>query len=105
MPGIAVLDARGHTPGHMVVLAESENESLLYISDTVFHPLHLEHPDWLPKSRYMIEPEQYVQSKRSVLGIAVEKAALVHAMHFAPFPCLGHVTREKDSWAWHPIQS
>ena len=104
VPGITTLDARGHTPGHMVVLVESVNEKLLYISDTVFHPLHLEHPDWLPMSRYMIEPEQYVQSKRSVLDMAVEKNALVHATHFAPFPSLGHVAREEDSWAWHPVE-
>jgi glyoxylase-like metal-dependent hydrolase (beta-lactamase superfamily II) len=103
VPGIIAIDARGHTPGHMVVLVESMNERLLYISDTVLHPLHLEHPDWLPDFAYMIEPEQYALSKHNVLDMAVAKHALVHAMHFAPFPCLGHITREADSWAWHPI--
>ena len=56
VPGIGVLPAPGHTPGHMVVSVSSGSEVLLYIADTVLHPLHLEHPDWC--SIYDIAPER-----------------------------------------------
>jgi glyoxylase-like metal-dependent hydrolase (beta-lactamase superfamily II) len=48
VPGIGAIPAPGHTPGHMVVSVCSGDERLLYIGDTVLHPLHLEHPDWIP---------------------------------------------------------
>src|SRR5512135_2520398 len=48
LPGVSVLFAPGHTPGHMVVSFSAQGERLLYTGDTVLHPLHLEHPDWLP---------------------------------------------------------
>ena len=48
LPGVRVLFAPGHTPGHMVIFFASDGERLLYVGDTVLHPLHLEHPDWLP---------------------------------------------------------
>jgi glyoxylase-like metal-dependent hydrolase (beta-lactamase superfamily II) len=48
LPGVEVLFAPGHTPGHMVVSFRSEGKQILYKADTVLHPLHLERPDWLP---------------------------------------------------------
>ena len=102
VPGISVLDAHGHTPGHLVVLVESGAESLICISDLVFHPLQLEHPDWLPEAIYMIDQQDYVESKRRVLDLAAEKRALVHAMHFAPFPSLGRVAKSRRSMVLDP---
>lgn len=104
VPGISLIDARGHTPGHMVVLAESGSDCLLYISDTVFHPLNLER-GWLPNSQLMIEPDQFVESKQKVFDMAARRKALVHAMHFSPFPCLGTVEKAGDAWNWHAIQA
>lgn len=103
IPGVIALPAPGHTPGQLVALVESMDENLLVVSDTVLHPLHLEHPEWLPLPAYMIEPEKYIQSKRLIFNLAVNKNALVHAMHFAPFPSLGHVTKLAGAWGWHPI--
>ena len=48
LPGIRMIAAPGHTPGHAVVSFSSGDEKLLYIGDTVLYPLHLEHRDWLP---------------------------------------------------------
>jgi glyoxylase-like metal-dependent hydrolase (beta-lactamase superfamily II) len=104
VPGIKVIDAWGHTPGHIVLLLESNGERLLYLSDTVFDPLHIFHPDWLPKTRYMTEPEQFVESKHRILSIAASGNTLTHATHFCPFPCLGIVRRSKDSFRWEPIR-
>jgi len=39
VPGIRVISAPGHTPGHMVVEVLSGSDQLLYISDTVLHPI------------------------------------------------------------------
>jgi len=101
LPGIWAIPAPGHTPGHMVVAVRWQDEQLLYISDTVLHPLHLEHPDWLPV--FDVLPKQAAASKRRIFDLAAETGALVMGQHFPPFPSLGHVIRQGGGWRWQPI--
>jgi glyoxylase-like metal-dependent hydrolase (beta-lactamase superfamily II) len=102
VPGIGVIPAPGHTPGHMVVSFSSGGERLLYIGDTVLYPLHLEHPDWLPI--YDIIPEKAATSKRLIFDLAAEEGAWVIGQHFPPFPSLGHVVKKGEGWEWQPIE-
>jgi glyoxylase-like metal-dependent hydrolase (beta-lactamase superfamily II) len=101
MPGIGVIPAPGHTPGHIIVSVSSRGERLLYIGDAALHPLHLTHAGWQPI--YDILPKRAADSKRRVLDLAVKQEALVMGQHFPPFPGLGHVTRAGDGWQWHPM--
>lgn len=101
-PGINVLSAPGHTPGHMVVSFSSAGEQLYYVGDTVLYPLHLEHPDWLPI--YDILPEQAAVSKRRIFNLVSENKALVIGQHFTPFPSLGNVLKTELGWLWNPIE-
>ena len=102
LPGIGVIPAPGHTPGHMVVSVSSGDQRLLYIGDTVLYPLHLEHPDWLPI--YDIVPEKAAVSKRRIFDLAAEERAWVMGQHFPPFPSLGHVVKKGEGWQWQPIE-
>ncbi len=102
LPGVSVLFAPGHTPGHMVVSFESQGEQLLYIGDTVLHPLHLEHPTWLPI--FDILPEQAAESKRRIFDLAATSVSWVLGQHFPPFPNLGHVLKNGAGWKWQPVE-
>ncbi len=102
LPGICVITAPGHTPGHMVVSVSSRDEQLLYIGDTVLYPLHLEHPDWTPI--YDILPEKAAASKRQIFDRAAAEKAWVIGQHFPPFPSLGHVIKKGKGWKWQPIE-
>lgn len=101
VPGICVLPAPGHTPGHAVVSVSSGDERLFYIGDLAMHRLHLEHPDWLPI--YDIAPGQAQASKRRILNRVAEKGALVMGHHLSPFPGLGYVVKRGEGWEWQPI--
>ena len=103
VPGVSVIPAPGHTPGHTIVSVSSGGERLLYVGDTVFHPWHLEHPDWA--SIYDIVPEQAAAIKRRVFDLAAETGALVIAHHFAPFPSLGRISRSGQGWEWRPLEA
>ena len=103
MPGIGVMAAPGHTPGHIVVSISSGDERLLYASDTVLYPLHLEHPDWTPV--YDILPEKAAASKRRIFGLAAEEKTLVMGQHFPPFPSLGYIVKQGEGWRWQPIEA
>ena len=103
IPGIRVVAAPGHTPGQLAVELESAGDRLLFISDTVFHPLHIDHREWLPSTRYIEDVDEYVASARRVFDRAASGGMLVLGMHFPPFPSLGHITVNQDLWSWQAI--
>jgi glyoxylase-like metal-dependent hydrolase (beta-lactamase superfamily II) len=102
VPGIRAIATPGHTPGHIALSVSSAGEQLLHISDVVIHPLHLEHPTWVPN--FDTVPEQAGISKRRIFNQAAMEKALVFAHHFPPFPNLGHVTQKGEGWQWNPIE-
>jgi glyoxylase-like metal-dependent hydrolase (beta-lactamase superfamily II) len=101
LPGIGVLAAPGHTPGHMVVTVSSGGERLMYIGDTVLSPLHLEHPDWTPV--YDVLPGEAASSKKRIFDLAADEEMWVIGQHFPPFPSLGHIAKKGDGWRWLPV--
>jgi glyoxylase-like metal-dependent hydrolase (beta-lactamase superfamily II) len=103
VPGIRVIPAPGHTPGHVVVQVSSGEAGLLCIGDSALHPLHLQHPDWL--SIYDLMPESAATSRRRILDLAAAENVLVMGQHFPPFPCLGTVIKNKSGWKWRPIET
>jgi len=102
VPGIRAVAAPGHTPGHMAVAIASDSEQLLYISDAVLLPIHVEQPDWYAAVDFA--PEQVVATRRRLLNRASAEKALVLAFHF-PFPGLGHVVQKREEWRWQPIET
>lgn len=101
VPGIHALSAVGHQPGHMMVEISSAKERLLYISDTLLHPLNLEFPDWY--AVYDRNPEQALAVRHELLQRAAAEGVMVHAFHF-PFPGLGYIRREGGAWRWEPVE-
>jgi glyoxylase-like metal-dependent hydrolase (beta-lactamase superfamily II) len=98
LPGISVIFAPGHTPGHMVISFSSEGKELVYIGDAVLHTIHLEHPDWLPI--YDILPDKAAESKIKIFDLVAKKNSLVIGQHFTPFPSLGRVRKNEIGWEW-----
>lgn len=103
VPGIEVIPAPGHTPGHVMVSVASGDERLFYIADTVLHPLHAEQPNWTPV--YDILPDEAAASKQRIFERAAQERVLVMGQHFHPFPSLGYVTKHGEGWHWEPIEA
>jgi len=102
VPGIELVDTAGHTPGHVAVDVSSRGEHLLFVSDAILHPLHIEEPGW--NASVDVSPEDATESRRRLLRRAVAERALVHGFHFA-FPGLGRVTPVGEGWSWKPLTS
>jgi glyoxylase-like metal-dependent hydrolase (beta-lactamase superfamily II) len=79
LPGVRVLPAPGHTPGHTVVAVTSGGEGLVSIADTVVHQLDFEHPEWL--SAFDAIPNLTVQTRRRLLDQAARDGSPVVAFH------------------------
>ncbi len=101
VPGIQVVGTPGHTPGHIALSIRSAGEQLLHISDVALHPLHLEHPAWVPV--FDVTPEQATATKQRIFDLAARERTLVFAHHFPPFPSLGWVTQADVGWRWRPV--
>ena len=102
VPGLRAIAAPGHTPGHLAIDVASEGERLLHGADTVLHPIHLEHPDWL--TVFDTLPEPTIATRRRILDLAASEGLAMTAYHI-PFPGLGRVVAEGDAWRWEPSAS
>ena len=100
VPGVNFISAPGHTPGHTVVQISSEGEQLWYLADTFLHPAHIERPDWF--GEVDIQPEQCVNTRKSLLNTLGEGQSLLQCFHF-PYPGLGYIRRNREGYRWHPL--
>jgi glyoxylase-like metal-dependent hydrolase (beta-lactamase superfamily II) len=99
-PGIRVMSVPGHTPGHMAVELVSKNAKLIHISDTVLHPIHLEHPEWYSSVAFV--PEKVTDSRLKLFNKVSAEEAQIIATHF-PFPGIGNLIKKGERWQWQPI--
>ena len=98
VPGIYLLPAPGHTPGHAAVALSSGKDAVLHIADTVLHPLLMEQPAW--RTVFDLKPEQAAGTRQRLLDRAATDKTMVMAYHF-PFPTLGKViSRPTGGWRW-----
>lgn len=75
-PGVRVLPAPGHTPGHLAVEVEG---ALLYAVDALLHPLQVERPDVGRGTD--ADPERAIATRHTLLERASEGGLVVGAAH------------------------
>jgi glyoxylase-like metal-dependent hydrolase (beta-lactamase superfamily II) len=99
-PGVHVIPAPGHTPGHLALLIESNGERMLHIGDAAVHPLHAEFPEL--QNGFDQCPEQAAGTRRELLDRAESEHMRLMAFHF-PFPSVGRIAaRPAGGWDWTP---
>jgi len=101
LPGITAVKTAGHTPGQIALTIHSGSDHLLYISDALLHPLHIEHTNW--QTNYDWDHQQAKQSRIKLLELAYKENMLVNAFHF-DFPGLGRIDKTGNNWAWKYTQ-
>lgn len=98
--GITVFDLAGHTPGHMGVRIEDGAESLLLVTDMLFHPAA--HPG-IPGLGILFEQDKPAAdaTRARFFSSAAESGALLAATHM-PFPGLGRIVKDGERLRWLP---
>ncbi|MEW6719192.1 MAG: MBL fold metallo-hydrolase, partial [Thermodesulfobacteriota bacterium] len=99
--GVEVVEAYGHTPGHIALLITSGNEALLNAADTAHHyVLMFAHPEWT--ATFDSDPQQAAKTRRRILDRAAADRIRVLGYHL-PYPGLGHVkATKKGAFKWVP---
>lgn len=97
-PGISARATPGHTPGHMAVVLESDDETAVIVGDAITYPaLFVPNPGW----HVMFDENGPLaeETRRTLLADAVATGARVIGTHF-PFPSIGRIARRGDGYAY-----
>lgn len=94
--GIKVQPAPGHTPGILIVEVSSSGENLLYTSDVIIHPAHVEHMDWIPSFEY--NAKTATASREKLIKEAHNRKMLLFAPHIPSV--LGRVNHSQAGYRW-----
>lgn len=96
--GISIVDLTGHTPGHVGVRITDGDQSLIMVSDMLFHPAV--HPGAADVGfAFEQDPAAARQMRERFFPRAAEEKALIAATHM-PFPGLGRIARDGGALRW-----
>jgi glyoxylase-like metal-dependent hydrolase (beta-lactamase superfamily II) len=101
-PGIQILEAFGHTPGHSVFLVTSGRDQLMASNDTMYVPALLApHPDW--QGSYDQDGPMAVMNRHKIIDRAIVDRMMICGAHF-PFPGIGTFVKDGNAYAFTPVQ-
>jgi glyoxylase-like metal-dependent hydrolase (beta-lactamase superfamily II) len=101
-PGITVVAAPGHTPGHVAYVVSSGTGKLMLMSDITNHPaLFARNPDW--QAVFDMDGNQAVETRKKLLDMAAAERVRV-AFYHAPFPATGFVAKSGTGYEFVPAQ-
>lgn len=96
LDGIELIDAPGHTPGHLALLFSSGDEQLLNFADAAHHhAITFARPDW--RFAYDADAALAVQTRRRLFDRAAADRLRLWGTHMA-FPALGRVKRAGNAY-------
>jgi glyoxylase-like metal-dependent hydrolase (beta-lactamase superfamily II) len=100
VPGLTAVAAPGHTAGHAMVRVASGSDAMLIWGDIVHTAtLQFPHPEWA--IAFDTDQKQAIATRQAVYDQVAADGVMVAGMHL-DFPGLGHVSRTKTGYEYHP---
>ena len=100
-PGVRLLAAPGHTPGHSAFLVTSGEDQLMVSNDAMYVPALLApHPDW--QGAYDQDGATAITTRRKLMDRVIADKMMVCGAHF-PFPGRGTFTKDGNAYAFAPL--
>jgi glyoxylase-like metal-dependent hydrolase (beta-lactamase superfamily II) len=102
-PGIRLVNAPGHTPGHVAFHVSSGSQQLMISNDTAYVPALLApHPEW--QGAYDQDGPLAVESRRKLLDRVIAEKMMICGAHF-PFPGAGSFAKDGSGYAFTPVKA
>ena len=98
---VSVLPTPGHTPGHQVVLIDSNGQKGAVVGDLLHTIAQVSEPSWCAGVDY--DKSQSAASREKLLDQAEKEGWILAAGHFPSGKQVGKVVREGDKRRWQPI--
>lgn len=100
-PGVRMIAAPGHTPGHSAFLVTSGKDQLMVSNDAMYVPALLApHPDW--QGAYDQDGATAITTRRKLMDRVIADKMMVCGAHF-PFPGRGTFTKDGNAYAFAPL--
>jgi glyoxylase-like metal-dependent hydrolase (beta-lactamase superfamily II) len=100
-PGVRMIAAPGHTPGHAAFLVTSGKDQLMVSNDTMYVPALLApHPDW--QGAYDQDSATAITTRRKLIDRVIADKMMICGAHF-PFPGRGTFTKDGNAYAFAPL--
>ena len=98
---ITTLETPGHTPGHQVILINSNGERAAIIGDLIHNPVQIYEPDWC--AFVDTSPDDTRRSRKAFMDRAESEEMVVAAGHFHPDRHIGRFVRLEGKRYWRGI--
>jgi glyoxylase-like metal-dependent hydrolase (beta-lactamase superfamily II) len=99
-PGVQLLAAPGHTPGHSAYLVTSGKSQLLVSADIMYVPALLApHPDW--QGSYDQDGPTAIDTRRRLIDRVIADKIAICGSHF-PFPGSGTFVKDGNAYGFTP---
>lgn len=92
---VRLIPSSGHTPCHVSVLIESQNQSAMISGDFLHHPCQIANPHWTTDADTL--PEKGILTRQEIFDKIADSGLLLIGSHFAN-PAAGQVLRSKDGF-------
>lgn len=100
-PGVRLVEAFGHTPGHSAFLVTSGKDQLMVSNDTMYVPALLApHPDWM--GAYDQDGPTAITTRRALVDRVIADKIAICGAHF-PFPGAGTFVKDGNAYAFTPV--
>jgi glyoxylase-like metal-dependent hydrolase (beta-lactamase superfamily II) len=100
-PGVAVIAAPGHTPGHSVYSIESRGQKIVLWGDLV-HVAAVQFREPSVTIQFDVDSQSAAIQRQRAYVEAAKAGYLVGTAHLS-FPGIGHVRAEGKGYAWVPV--
>ncbi len=101
LPGIEIINAFGHTPGHLALTVHMQGQSLLLWTDIVHNiDLQVKHPQW--RVIVDMDKDQGIQCREELFIKAADEKLLVGGGHL-PSPGFGYLARKGNAFVWQSL--
>jgi glyoxylase-like metal-dependent hydrolase (beta-lactamase superfamily II) len=102
-PGIRLVNAPGHTPGHSAFLIDSGGKQLMVSNDMAYVPALLApHPEW--QGAYDQDGAMAVETRRKLIDRIIADKIAVCGAHF-PFPGTGTFAKDGAGYTFTPVNA
>jgi len=102
VPGIHIMAAPGHTPGHSVYHVDAGSEQFLVSADTMYVPALLApHPEW--QGSYDQDGPMAITTRHKIIDQVIADNVRICGSHF-PFPGTGSFVKDGSAYAFTPTQ-
>ena len=101
VPGVRVVSAYGHTPGHTIYMVESKGQSMAVLGD-LMHVAAVQFPDPSVTVQFDTDSKLAAAARKKVYADVANQGRWIAVAHIS-FPGIGHIRQDGAGYVFYPV--